>query len=302
MRTSTIAAAVCLAAACSDPAPRSTRPTREKPLVCTTIYPVHYLAQRVAGDLVELDCVIPAGADPLHWRPSDAAVQRMQEADLLLLNGADAEKWVFSLSLPESRTLRTANAFKKSFLVQEGVTHSHGSGDAHTHHGVDPHTWLDPTQAIQQAEEIRDRLAGLLPRHAEALTANCRAVAQELEALRTRLAALPVRPDGEVLVAAQAAYDYLGRRFGWSLRSLDLDAQLTPAAEDVEGVRIELDGAPAKLALWPSEPDAAWPQALQELGIRSVVFDPCMAVPAPGQPDYMQAMRANVERLEAAWR
>ena len=40
-----------------------------------------------------------------------------------------------------------AAVFSDEFLVVKGVTHSHGAGGAHTHDGVDGHTWMDPILA-----------------------------------------------------------------------------------------------------------------------------------------------------------
>ena len=289
---------------CSGEPEKPRQSQRTRPLVCTTLYPIHFMAERIAGELrdrIDLECVIPAGVDPLHWRPDDAAIQRMQSADLLLLNGADAERWAFTLSLPSSRTLRTAKAFKKTFLVSEGVTHSHGSGETHTHHGIDPFTWMDPRNASVQAEEIATGLQRLLPDHEEQLRQNYLALSRQLEALGKELDALGARPDGGAIVGAQPVYGYLARRLGWQMVDLDLNAAVAPIDLDLEQARAQLGGVTARILLWDREPVAEWRRALEQLGARGVVFEPCTAQPAAGGPDYLAAMRANVARLRDAW-
>lgn len=295
-------AAAALCASCSEEAGAEPRTARATPLVCTTFYPVHYFAERIAGDLAEVHCLVPGDEDPLHWRPDDASIQRMQEADLVLLNGADAEKWVFSLSLPTSRTIHTADVFKEDFVLTEGVTHSHGAGDAHTHHGVNPHTWMDPGNAALQAERVRAGLERALPDHREQLIANHRVLTSDLDALLERFTTLGPQPDGEVLVASQPAYDYLARRLGWRVVNVDLDPTAAPDAKDVAAVRERLGGASTRLVLWEREPVASWSKALAELGLRGVVVTPCESQPGAGEPDYLAAMQANANRLQSVWR
>ena len=51
--------------------------------------------------------------------------------------------------------------------------------------------------------------------------------------------------------------------------------------------------------LWEGSPLDATVAQLQELGVSSVVFDPCGNTPEEG--DFLTAMRTNVENLRAAY-
>ena len=55
---------------------------------------------------------------------------------------------------------------------------------------------------------------------------------------------------------------------------------------------------PAQWMLWEGEPLAETAKKLGELGVRSVVFDPCGNVPVEG--DYLDVMRGNIDRFREA--
>ncbi|MEE8468605.1 MAG: metal ABC transporter substrate-binding protein, partial [Planctomycetota bacterium] len=80
------------------------------PVVVVTFHPTEYLVTRLAGDLVRVVCDVPPDADALFWEPDRRAVQRMQRADLIVLNGAGLERWTERVSLPRSRVLDSSRA------------------------------------------------------------------------------------------------------------------------------------------------------------------------------------------------
>ena len=118
--------------------------TRAVPEVWTSFYPTTWMTRRIAGDLVKVVCPLPADEDAIFWQPDTAALQGYQAADLVVLNGAELEKWALTASLPSARVVDSAKAFEKEFVrFDAGQTHAHGGGAAHTHEGIDGHTWLD---------------------------------------------------------------------------------------------------------------------------------------------------------------
>ena len=62
-------------------------------------------------------------------------------------------------------------------------------------------------------------------------------------------------------------------------------------------MRIKLeDGHPAKWSIWEAEPVPEAVQRVSELGLESVVFDPCANRPSTG--DWLTAMQGNLEQLK----
>lgn len=270
--------------------------------IYTTFYPVTYFANRIAGDRLEIICPLPDGEDPIFWKPSPDVIRRYQKAELILANGASLEKWMPRTPLPRARLVKTAEVFERDFLTYaEATTHSHGSEGEHTHQGVDGHTWLDPIQAIQQAEVIRDALIRIRPGDEAAFRKGFEALEKDLRSLDQRLAALDGMKSGWTY-ASHPAYDYLARRYGWQMVNLDLDPDEPPTEEQLEEIRAHLAEKPSDRILWESAPREETARRLRdELGLESVVFSPVESVPEAGE-DYLSVMRKNLDALTAALR
>ena len=292
-----------LAACGGDDAPAPADGSPDRGTVYTTFYPTTWMAERIAGDLVEVVCPLPDGADPIYWQPSREALAAYQAADLVLLNGAGFEKWVQGASLPPSRTVDSAAGFEDRWVEYEhATTHSHGAEGEHTHAGLDGHTWVDPQLARAQGDAILAGMQRAFPQHAEAFGVNHGAMDADLAALDARLASLVERLDGVALFASHPAYNYLARRFDLHIENFDLDPDDTAVpAETVESIAAGRGDRPAIL-LWEGPPAAPLPAELAEV-LTFVLFSPCelpdRAEVAAGN-DYLSLMQANLERLEAA--
>lgn len=276
----------------------------ERPVVYTTFYPTTWMTERIAGERAEVICPVPPDADPIFWKPSRDEIAAYQAADLIIVNGAKFEKWVEMAELPMRTVVRTARGFKDQWIeFDSGVTHSHGPEGNHTHKGTDGHTWMDPVFAKQQGLEIVTRLERLLPEHAEELRGRFDALAAELDGLHDTLRALGQPGAGEALVASHPAYNYLARRMGWKVVSLDFDPEEMPTAEQFEDARRQLEAAGFRyrVILWEAAPTAEIARATEErLGLKSVEFAPCEMMSADDRAagaDYLSVMRENIARL-----
>lgn len=288
---------------CSDKSVAGAKSIR--PAIYTTFHPTTCFAERIVGDAVPVVCPLPEGEDPIFWKPSREVLADYQSARLIVINGAELEKWVATVSLPESRVVDTARKLSPRFITfTETTTHSHGAGGEHTHEGIDGHTWLDPESAREQARAILAAAELAWPEQRDAFRAGHKSLEQELDALHAALVAVTEKLGEHTLVCSHPAYNYLGRRYGWKLQNLDLDPEEALDAEAVAAIGAELDGLRDTLLLWESEPNAASARLLaDELGLKSVLFSPVenlgAAARAAGE-DFFSVMNANVQRLSAA--
>jgi len=44
--------------------------------------------------------------DPAYWKPTPKEVSAMQQADLIILNGASYEQWLKNVSVPPSKLVK----------------------------------------------------------------------------------------------------------------------------------------------------------------------------------------------------
>lgn len=275
----------------------------EAPLhVMTTFHPTTYFAERIGGDAVKVTCPLPEDADPAFWQPSREQIAEYQKADLVLVNGASFEKWLDKTSLPESRVIDTTKSFKDSYIeIQNAVTHSHGKEGAHTHAGVDGHTWLDPINAKAQATAIAHAFQKKRPESAARFEANLAALEKDLDALDAQWKEVGKRFAPRCVVASHPAYNYLARRYGFEVFSLDFDPEEMPSTEQIAGLKAALAIRSATYILWEAAPKPEIERAVAEAtGLKSLVVEPAEN---PGAErlskgeDFLAIQRANVERL-----
>jgi zinc transport system substrate-binding protein len=277
----------------------------QKLVVYTTFYPTTYFTQRIAGDTVEIVCPCPVDADPAFWRPDEQTVAAYQQADLIVVNGASFEKGLAKVTLPESRIVDTAKPLANDFIVlKDAVTHTHGPQGKHSHEGIDGHTWLDPINARIQAGEIKAALVTRLPDHAEAFEQGYAALVKDLDALDARLKALAPKLGDQVLLCSHPAYNYVGRRYAWNLKTYHLDPETMPDDETFAKIKSDLAEQPARFMLWESQPTEEIAARMStELGLESIVYSPCEGLDserlADGE-DFLTVMNGNVDRLEQA--
>ena len=100
-------------------------------------------------------------------------------------------------------------------------------------------------------------------------------------------------------MASHPVYQYLQVRYGLALKSLHWEPDVLPTPEAWRALKATLKSHPAKFMLWEAAPLPAAIQQLGDLGVTSLVYDPCARTPREG--DFMARMRKNVEALRLAW-
>lgn len=268
-------------------------------LVYVTNYPLQYFTQRIGGEAIQAELPVPGDIDPAFWEPTADDLAQLQEADAIILNGATYEKWLETASLPQSKTVDTADAFSDRWLsIKETVTHQHGDEGEHSHEGTAFTTWLDPTLAIEQAAIIRDQLSSQFPDQADTFAANYTTLEGDLQAIDEQITTLveSSAQQDQPLLASHPVYDYFADRYSLNLQSVLWEPETMPTDEQWAELEAMLETHPAQWMIWEGEPIPESVERLQELGIESVVFDPAGNVPEDG--DFLTVMEANTENLQ----
>lgn len=259
-----------------------------KLVVYTVNYPLAYFAERIAGDAVEV--VFPEmEGDPAFWSPTMEEVAAFQEADLILLNGAEYAKWVPKVSLPQSRLVNTAAGLEDQFITVDGAaTHTHGPGGAHAHGELAFTLWLDPSMAMDQASAIHAALAAkwnVEPDGLEQLLLDLVALEESLADVFNQLGTRP-------LLGSHPVYQYLAQRYRLNMESVHWEPDAEPDGRMWQELEDVLETHDAKIMLWEDEPLPAVKAELEARGIASVVFNPCGNRPDDG--DYLDVMQRNI--------
>ena len=260
-------------------------------------YPLQYFAERIGGDRVAVHFPAPSEGDPAFWSPDPSNVAQYQAADLILLNGADYAKWVPKVTLPPSKLVDTSESFKDRVIYfEDATTHSHGPGGEHSHGESAFTTWLDFGLALEQAKSIRDALVEARPEDERMFQERFQALESDLTGLSSQLEALVEGKTEAPLVGSHPVYQYLARKYGLDIVSVHFEPDEMPDPKGWQELEHLLEDHPAKWMLWEGEPLGETQAKLEELGVKSVVFDPCGNRPSEG--DFLSRMKNNIANLE----
>lgn len=218
--------------------------------VYVSFYPLYDFAQKVGGDRVEVVNLVPIGMEPHDWEPAAMDIARLEEADILVYNGAGLEHWVDSV-LPtlQNQDLIVVEAAQGIALREGYEGHAehedeseHEDEPEHEEEQVDPHTWLDPQNAKKQMQNIQLAFAQADPENATTYQDNYNRYAAEFDALdkeyREGLSGLTNRD----LVVSHEAFGYLCAAYQLNqmgVEGLSPDSEPDPArmAEIIDFVR-----------------------------------------------------------------
>ena len=270
---------------------------QEKLAIYAVNYPLQYFAQRIAGEQAEVILPVPPGIDPAFWQPDVKAIAGFQQADIILLNGAGYAKWVNRVSLPRRKLVDTSAGFRDRYIHTEGdVTHSHGREGDHSHAGTAFTTWLDFTQAVEQARAVAEALSRQRPASQDVFARNLAALEKDLLGLDKRVQDIVATDPGRQLLASHPVYQYFRRRYGLNLESVMWEPDALPdETQWSELVRLH-KGHSASWMIWEGKPNPESVVRLRSMGIDSIEFNPCGNRPAAG--DFLSVMEQNVQNLE----
>lgn len=272
----------------------------DKLTVYSVNYPLAYFAERIGGEHVEAVFPVPHDVDPAFWEPAAKDIATFQQADVILLNGAGYARWLKRASLPRRKLVNTSAAFKKDYISVTGTaTHQHGPGGDHSHAGTAFTTWLDFSQAIQQAKAIQSALEKRRPEYADVFRRNYVVLETELDKLDKKITELAARDPDKLFVASHPVYQYFSRRYQLNLQSVMWEPDVIPTEHQWEELRRLLRNHPAKWMTWEGMPDEQSITRLRKIGIESLVFNPCANVPVEG--DFISVMKKNLAEFEKAY-
>ncbi len=259
-------------------------------------YPLQYFAERIGGDLVEVSFPAPSGVDPAYWAPGAEEIAAYQQADLILLNGLGYAKWLERATLPAKKLVDTSVGYQNRRIpLTEGAVHSHGPEGEHSHKGYAFTSWLDLRIAQEQAGAIAAALVAAAPESEATFQANLDLLLADLQALEVELEAATQAIGDQPLLFSHPVYQYLEAGYGLEGRSVHWEPG-EPVSEDLwQELTAVLEDHPARWMIWEGEPLPEVASRLADLGVASIVYDPCGNRPDSG--DWQSVMRRNLAAL-----
>ena len=274
--------------------------------VLASFYPLAFVAERVGGDLVEVDLLTPPGAEPHDVELSPAQVRAVGDADLVVyLSG-------FQAAVDEAIAARApehvVDAADAGVLYDDeahpGDTDDGDEGADHDHE-FDPHFWLDPTRLAAVAGQVADALGAVDPENATTYADAAAALAGELEQLDADFVTGLASCESTVFVTTHAAFGYLAERYGLEQIAISgIEPSTEPSPARLREVADAVAGRDVTTIFTETLVSPKVAQVLAaDLGMATDVLDPIGGLAdVDAGVDYLSIMRANLEALRTAMR
>jgi len=270
---------------------------QEKLTVYSVNYPLHYFTQRISGSIIQPVYIIPNSIDPAFWEPDASEIQEFQQADIILLNGAGYAKWVKKSSLSRRKTIDTSKLFKHNLIHEnEQAIHNHGVDGIHSHIGTAFTTWMDITQAHEQAKIIKDVLIKKLPNYKQDFENNYALLSKDLMKLDKQWEELFKTIQEQTILASHPIYQYLARRYELQLISVQWEPEHYPDEAQWHALENMVNKYQINYMLWEGEPLNRTKERLNTLGITVIIFS--QAGNKVKLFDWLATMKSNTKSLK----
>jgi zinc transport system substrate-binding protein len=199
--------------------------------VVTSFYPLAFFAHEIGGEEVTVKQLIPDNTEVHTWQPSFADILAVDEADVIIYNGASLDHWfeddiLTIIDSSDKIIVETTDGIQLLETEQENGDHEH------IHEGLyDPHTWISPFIAKQQAQKIYEALVQKDPNHEDYYSERWQNLKTRFEELDNNyLAGLSTRNREEIFVA-HSAFGYLADRYSFEQHGvIGISADEQPSA------------------------------------------------------------------------
>lgn len=217
--------------------------TEERPLkVAATLFPYYDFTRQIGGDVIDLELIVPAGMDSHSFEPTPADMRKLEEADVVIINGGVMEHWVLKVLEAVGREDQKVIAMMDYVEaveeeLMEGMeesshNHSHGASHDGIHEGhfhddghqeeieYDEHIWTSPVNAIKFVEVITDTLCQADPDHQTEFEAGRDRYIEELEDIHQGFCQVAAdRKRNLIVVGDRFPFRYLADEYGFEYRA-----------------------------------------------------------------------------------
>ena len=305
--------------------------------IYTTLYPLEDFAKKIGGAYVDVESIMPNGADAHTFEPTSKQMMKIAEANAFIYNGLGmepfAEKMAEALRNEKVKMIEATQGIKtiahekehthgdeqhsEKVHVHEEEQHSeeahaheeeqHSESDPHGHdHGdFDPHVWLDPYRSIALAENIKNTLVELKPNAKEEFEKNFESLKTELQKLDEEFHQLAESKENPEMIVSHAAYGYWEEVYGiHQIPITGLSPSVEPSQKDLEEIIKIANEKQIKYILFEQNVTPKVAEIVQkEINAEPLYLHNLESLTEKdrqNKEDYFSLMRKNLEALDKA--
>jgi len=275
--------------------------------VITSATFLYEFSQNIGKEMIDVTLLVPMGADPHDWEPTIRDREKLQKADVIIVNGIGYEHWLDSFDsndnqgilVDTSNGISTLDSEKHDDHTKEDDHDGHEEEDKHNHGDLDPHIWLNPVYAQLQVKNIANALSNSDPTNKNYYQSNAAIYNKELDLLdskiRTELSGCKTD-----FITFHNAFSYFSEEYGLTqhtiISSNDSHGEVTPQTlENIISLARELN---IKVIFAEESTSTKTSQVIaDEIGGKVLVLSPLEIV---SDETYVEKMTQNLNNLKDA--
>lgn len=206
-----------------------------KDIIFVTIAPYAYLVEKIAGDTLQVETLIPPGVNLHIFEPTPKQIQKQSQAKIWLRIDEPFEKKIVKAISERNPTQKIINLQEGLPLLGPHDAIELGACTGHDHGSYDLHTWLSPILFLKQARLIADTLIAQYPEHQKLYQNRFDKLALELDNLQKDIQTLLAPSSGEAILVSHPAFAYFARDFSLKQISIECEGK-EPKPRDLEEI------------------------------------------------------------------
>lgn len=276
-----------------------------KKQVYASVFPIYSLAKEIAGENVDLHCLVPSGGEPHDWEPSPKDMAKLEDCDLLIISGAGMEPWLEAVKASLGDKMPAICDTSEGIELIEFHEDGEDNDQEHHHGAYDPHLWLNPENAKLQMQNISNALRTLDSVDAETILKNYQDSEKKIDALDQQYQNAKAQWMRNDIVVMHEAFGYLCQAYGLEqipLEGINADAEPSPAKMAELSKYIQDHDVKAIFAE-PLLSDKTAQTLVNETGVLLLVLDPFEGMTQENIDagmNYYSVMESNLKNLNIA--
>ena len=289
--------------------------------VVTSFYPIFIFVRNLCDGIEGMQVQNLAAPDfgCLHdYQLTVSDMKALSKADIFCINGAGMEEYLTHVydALPELSVIDASDGAEEVRLIDgdgEPAEHDHDEDDeehedhhehSHEHHhDLNPHIWMDVSNAVIMVRNLTEGLSEAMPNHREAFERNRDRYIARLESLDAELKEALSSLIRRDIVTFHEAFPYFAYAYGLNVAAVmavEPGDALNPK-EMMDLIRTEKELGNPPLFTEPQYDSPIARTVSEETGASLYSLDPCVTGPEnPPLTYYEDVMRENLRILQTA--
>lgn len=275
---------------------QETQEISQKMPVVASFYPVAFFASEIGGYKTNITNLTPPGVEPHDYEPSTKDLTKLERSRALVLNGG-IEGW--------ADKVKTTLASKQITIIVAGDGLINKKIEEDGKEIVDPHIWLDPVLAKEEARKIAEGLAKADPENQSYYENSLSLLNDKFDQLHQKYQLGLSNCQEKDIITSHTAFAYLAARYGLNQVAISgLSPEAEPSLQQLADISEFAKENNVKYIFFENRVSPKLAETIaSEVGAKTLVLDPLESLSeddiSTGK-NYFTVMEDNLKNLQLA--